>query len=138
MIQTNFIWKNTPPKIKHKTLILKHKYCSLKCDNNLQCPLVKRLYDEPFHEWQLFCIKKTFGNNFKFHSNLYYKLKAKFFCQAFIKIYIPNGIHALLLSPRSPLVFSANLFGVISISELTSKLHISKCFSKTKLTCNLC
>ena len=30
-IQTNFIWKNTPPKIKHKTLILKHRHGCLKC-----------------------------------------------------------------------------------------------------------
>ena len=30
-IQTNFIWKNTHAKIKHKTLILDHKQGGLKC-----------------------------------------------------------------------------------------------------------
>ena len=29
-IQTNFIWKNTPAEIKHKTLILDHKQGGLK------------------------------------------------------------------------------------------------------------
>ena len=30
-VETNFIWKNTPAKIKHETLILDHKQCGLKC-----------------------------------------------------------------------------------------------------------
>ena len=32
-IQTNFIWKNTPAKIKHETLILDQKQGSLTCDD---------------------------------------------------------------------------------------------------------
>ena len=50
---------------------------------SLQCSWVKKLYDENFHEWKviplhLICI--TFGQNFKFHSNLscYPKLRTSF------------------------------------------------------------
>ena len=45
---------------------------------SLQCSWVKKLHDENFHEWKviplhLICI--TFGQNFKFHSNLSYDTK---------------------------------------------------------------
>ena len=45
---------------------------------SLQCSWLKKLYDQNFHEWKviplhLFCI--TFGQNFKFHSNLSYDTK---------------------------------------------------------------
>ena len=45
---------------------------------SLQCSWVKKLYDENFHEWKaiplhLICI--TFGQNFKFHSNVSYNTK---------------------------------------------------------------
>ena len=38
----------------------------------LKCPWIHRRYDENIHEWVLIPVKyiqKTFGNNFKFHSN---------------------------------------------------------------------
>ena len=40
---------------------------------SLQCSWFKRLFDNSFHQWKvipLFFINKTFGNHFKFHSNL--------------------------------------------------------------------
>ena len=40
---------------------------------SLQCSWVKKLYDENFHEWKvipLHLTRITFGQNFKFHSNL--------------------------------------------------------------------
>ena len=81
-IETSFIWKSTPAKIKHKTLILDHKQDGLKCADvnftmiNLQCLWLKRHFEDSFHEWKViqhFYIKKKFGNNFKFHYNLQIK-----------------------------------------------------------------
>ena len=40
---------------------------------SLQCSWIKRLYDDSFHEWKLIplkLIKKSFGDELKFHSNL--------------------------------------------------------------------
>ena len=70
--------------VKHKTLSNTLETGSLKNVDNtlkvisLQCSWVKKLYNENFHEWkvillQLICI--TFGQNFKFHSNLSYNTK---------------------------------------------------------------
>ena len=74
------LWQNSRPKIKHKTLSntfetggLKNVDINLKVIS-LQCSWVKKLYDENFHEWKvipLHLIRITFGQNFKFHSNLY-------------------------------------------------------------------
>ena len=83
-VQSNFIWKNTLTKIKHKTLILSHKQFGLKFTNvsfkiiSLQCSLLKRLFDNHFHESKampLFCIKMTFSNNFKFHFEFRLQIK---------------------------------------------------------------
>ena len=41
--------------------------------SSLQCSWIKRLYDDSFHEWKLIplkLIKKSFGDELKFHSNL--------------------------------------------------------------------
>ena len=40
---------------------------------SLQCSWFRRLFDNSFHQWKvipLFFINKTFGEHFKFHSNL--------------------------------------------------------------------
>ena len=40
---------------------------------SLQCSWIRRLFDDNFHDWKiipLFLIKKKFGENFKFHSNV--------------------------------------------------------------------
>ena len=77
--QTKILWQNSCPTIKHKTLSNTFEISSLKnVDINLkvislQCSWVKKLYDENFHEWKvipLHLILITFGQNFKFHSNL--------------------------------------------------------------------
>ena len=58
-IQTNFTWKNTPAKIKHKTLIIDHKQGSAKCADvtfktiSLQCLGLKQLFDDPLQEWKV-------------------------------------------------------------------------------------
>ena len=69
-IQTlaNFIWKNTPSKMKHKTLILEHKHGGLKFEDVtckimslLQWSWINRFYDKSFHELKivlLFYIKR--------------------------------------------------------------------------------
>ena len=40
---------------------------------SLQCSWIRRLFDDNFHHWKvipLISIKKKFGENFKFHSNV--------------------------------------------------------------------
>ena len=78
-IQTSFLWNNSNPKIKHKTLCKRYENGGLKnVDirnkvNSLQSSWVKRLYDDCFHEWKiipLYQLNKIFGLSFKFHSNL--------------------------------------------------------------------
>ena len=91
-IQSNFLWNNSPPKIKHETLCNDYKAGGLKdvdIPNKivaLQCSWIRRLsddYDDSFHEWKLillYLIEKPFGTSFKFHSNLLFKSnKTKFF-----------------------------------------------------------
>ena len=98
-IQTNFIWENTPAEIKHRTLTLNYKQCSFKCADvtfkiiSRQCSWLKRLFDDSFHEWKvipLFYIKKEFGNNFKYNSNLDYKLRNKVLLPKFYKKILAN------------------------------------------------
>ena len=39
----------------------------------MECPLVKRLFENDFHGWKvilLFLIGKHLGKNFKFHNNI--------------------------------------------------------------------
>ena len=49
----------------------------------LQCPWIRRLHDNCFHECKLnllYLIEKSFGASFKFHSNsLFRSSKTKFF-----------------------------------------------------------
>ena len=77
-IQKRFIWP-TKPKIKNETISSDFKDGGLKnVDINKkiasrQCSWIKRLYDDSFHEWKLIplkLIKKSFGDDLKFHSNL--------------------------------------------------------------------
>ena len=81
-IQTSFLWNNSNPKIKHKTLCKRYENGGLKnVDirnkvNSLQSSWVKRLYDDCLHERKiipLYQLNKTFGPSFKFHSNLSFK-----------------------------------------------------------------
>ena len=124
-VQIHFIWNKTPEEIKHKTLILDHKQGGLKCADGTpkiispQCLWLKWLFDNSFHEWKvipLFYIKKTFGNNFKVHTNLYCILKIKFYYQNFIK----NSLQLddlLSTPPELSLVFWAIFYGAINISK---------------------
>ena len=83
-IHKTFLWQNSHPKIKHKTLSntletggLKNVDINLKVIR-LQCYWVKKLYDENFHKWRvipLHLIPITFVQNFKFHSNLSHDTK---------------------------------------------------------------
>ena len=50
-------WNNSSPKVKHETLLNNYKAGGLKnvdIPNKiiaLQCSWIRRLYDNPFHEW---------------------------------------------------------------------------------------
>ena len=74
------LWQNSYSKIKQKTLFNAFETSGLRnVDINLKViSLHLKLFDEHFHEWKviplhLICI--TFGQNFKFHSNLSYDTK---------------------------------------------------------------
>ena len=72
-----FIW-STKPKINNETRSSDFKDKGFNVDINkkkasLWCSLIKRLYDDSFHEWKLIPLKlfkKSFGDELKFHSNL--------------------------------------------------------------------
>ena len=78
-IQKNFLWNFTAPKIKHSTTRMDYQNGGLRNVDvffkiiSLQCSWFRRLFDNSFHQWKvipLFFINKTFGEHFKFHSNL--------------------------------------------------------------------
>ena len=78
-IQKNFLWNFTAPKIKHSTTRMDYQNGALKNVDvffkiiSLQCSWFRRLFDNSFHQWKvipLLFINKTFGEHFKFHSNL--------------------------------------------------------------------
>ena len=72
-----FIW-STKPKINNETRSSDFKDKGLKIVDinkkkaSLWCSLIKRLYDDSFHEWKLIPLKlfKKFGDELKFDSNL--------------------------------------------------------------------
>ena len=79
-IQKIFLWNFTAPKIKHSITGMDYQNGGLKNvavffkKISLQCLWFKRLFDDSFHQWKvipLFFISKTFGEYFKFHSNIY-------------------------------------------------------------------
>ena len=79
-IQTSFLWNNSNPKIRDRTVCKRYKNGGLiNVDirnkvNSIQSSWVKRLYHDCFHEWKiipLYQLSKTFPS-FKFHSNLFF------------------------------------------------------------------
>ena len=80
IIKKNFAWQEkNKTKIKHSTLCNSYENGSLKDVDifykikSLQCSWIRRLFDDNFHDWEVipsFLIKKKFGENFKFHSNV--------------------------------------------------------------------
>ena len=78
-IQTSFLWINSNPVRKHKSLSKRYEYGGLKMltygiNNSLQSSQVKILHTMiAFMSWKiisLYQLNKTFGPSFKFHSNL--------------------------------------------------------------------
>ena len=76
----NFIWQRKNKRIKYSTLCNSYKNGGLKDVDlfhkiiSFWCSWLRRLFDgDNFHEWKvipLHLIKKKFGENFKFHSNV--------------------------------------------------------------------
>ena len=78
-IQKEFIWNGNSPKIEHSTLCNNYEDGGLKMVDilskvsSLQCPWIKRLYDNSSHLWKImlsYLIDAYLGKNFKFFSNL--------------------------------------------------------------------
>ena len=115
-IQKKFLWQNSRPKIKHKTLSntfetggLKNVDINLKVIS-LQCSWVKKLYDENFHEWKiipLHLIRITLGQNFKFHSNLSYDTKLLTSFPVFYKNIFRYWNQHFTVSPELPSCISS-------------------------------
>ena len=71
IIQKNFLWNFIAPKIKHSTTRMDYQNGGLK--NVDVFFFLMSFSDNSFHQWKvipLFFINKTFGEHFKFHSNL--------------------------------------------------------------------
>ena len=124
-IQKKILWQNSRPKIKHKTLPNTFETGGLKnIDINLkvislQCSWVKKLYDENFYEWKVIpwhLIRITFGQNFKFHSNLSYDTKLLTSFPVFYKNIFRYWSQHFTVSPELPSVFYLLFYGIIKIS----------------------
>ena len=81
-IQKTFLW-SSKPKIKNETICSDFEHGGLKNVNmqkkiiSLQCTWVRRLCDDPFHEWKVMPLKliqKPLGSHFKFQSNLLFNI----------------------------------------------------------------
>ena len=82
-IQKTFLWYSSKPKINLKTLCNTFEDRGLKNVDikskiiSLQCSWVKKFYHGNHHDWKfipLRFMKKYFGKNFHFHSNLSFNL----------------------------------------------------------------
>ena len=78
-IQKEFIWQGKKTKIKRSILCHGYENGSIKNVDlknkisSMQCPWVKRLFEDNFHDWKvilLLLIGKHLGKNFKFHNNI--------------------------------------------------------------------
>ena len=61
-IKNNFIWESTLPKLKNKTLALKHKYGGLKCTYVTYTDLTSNLHR--YHSTMLVCLKQLYNGSF--------------------------------------------------------------------------
>ena len=96
-IQKAILWKNSSPKIKHETVCNDYKGEGLKHFDilneiiSLQCLWIRKLYEHSSHKWKLiplFLIKNSLGSSFKFHSNLFVKIKTNFFPSFYKEIFL--------------------------------------------------
>ena len=78
-IQKNLLWNFSTPQIKHSATCIDSQNGGLKNVDvffeiiNLKCSWFRRPFENSFHQWKvtpLFFINNTFGEHFKFHSNL--------------------------------------------------------------------
>ena len=123
-IQKVFFEKNSTPKIKHETLCNDYKARLKNVDipnkiTALQCSCIKRIYDVSFHEWKLitlYVIGKSFGNSFKFHSNLLFKsTKTKFFGSFYRKIILNWKKHLAMITEILMYILPQHLWNKDSI-----------------------
>ena len=110
-IKRGFLWKNSTPKIKHETICYNYKADGLKNvdipNKNIavQCSWIRRLYDNPFHEWKLillYLIEKSFSSLFKFHSNLLFESNKTKFSPSFYREIIFYWKHHLAMMTEIP------------------------------------
>ena len=108
-IQTSFLWNNSNPKIRDKTVCKRYENGGLKnVDirnkvNSIQSSWVKRLYHDCFHEWKiipLYQLSKTFPS-FKFHSNLFFNKSSLKKLLIFYRHMLNSWSQSLLGSPET-------------------------------------
>ena len=116
------------PKIRHETTCkdckvgglknfdISYKIASLQ---SLQCSWIRRLYNNNFHEWKLILLHlmtMSFGSNFKFHSNVFFKKKhhlKSFYRSTDIFLLIVRNIFVQVMKPQ--LALFRNFYGLTSI-----------------------
>ena len=134
-IQKSFIWHDSSPKIKHKTLRMEYKAGGLKNVDirfklvSLQCSWVKKLYDDCFHEWKiipLHLLKKYFGTSLKFYSNLHFESKH---FPSFYKEILMNWKKYFIASPITPSGVLIQCIWYNSYIKIDSKAVYLKSFS---------
>ena len=111
-IQKNILWNFTAAKIKHSTTCMDYQNGGLKnvdvlfnSSISLQYLWFRRLFGD-FFQWKvilLFFINKTFGEHFKFHSNLDFSDDTVKFPPSFYKSMFLNWKKIFLCKPMCPL-----------------------------------
>ena len=104
-IQKAFLWKNSTSKIKHETLCNDYKAGGLKKGDiptkilALQCSLIRRLYDNSFHEWKLillYFIENRLADHLNFIQIYYLRVIKQSFSHFSIENFFCAGKNTLL------------------------------------------
>ena len=86
---------------------------------SLQCSWIKKLYDENFHEWKvipLHLTRITFGQNFKFHSNLSNDAKLLTNFPVFYKNIFRYWSQHFTVFPEFPSCILSTFYGITKLS----------------------
>ena len=94
---------------------------------------LKQLFEEFFHEWKvipLFYIKKAFNDNFKFRSNLDYKVRNKPLLPKFYKKVLSNWMIYFTIPPELPFCILNQFLWCNKYVQINKKTVYFKKFSE--------